>query len=109
AAPAPAEFGVVTAGEGVEQCVEIGRDRQTEMREIVAGIGDDREGIWRQDAVEAERQLGAADPTGQREYRTVSCTHRNRSEGPPASRWHAGGTPAVRMMPTSPSRRSATG
>src|SRR5207253_636764 len=79
AAPAPAEFGVVLPRQGVEQGVEIGRDPEAEMLEIIAGIGDDGQRIGRQDAVEAERQLGAADPARQREHGTVRAAHRNRS------------------------------
>ena len=44
------------------------------MLEIVAGIGDDGQRSRRQNAVEAERQLGAADPARQRQH-----AHRKRS------------------------------
>ena len=42
-APTPSQLRVVQAGEGVEQGIDIGRDRQPEMFEIVAGVGDDFE------------------------------------------------------------------
>ena len=79
AAPTPAGVGIVEAGEGVEQRVEIGRDRQPEMLEIVAGIGDNGQRAGRQDAIEAERQFGAADPTRQRQDKAARPGHRNRS------------------------------
>src|SRR5713101_7803877 len=44
------------------------------MLEIIAGIGDHGQRPERQYAVEAERQLGAADPARQREH-----AHRKRS------------------------------
>src|SRR5882757_2002275 len=44
------------------------------MLEIVPGVGDDGQLIGRQYAVEPERELGPADPTGQRHH-----PHRNRS------------------------------
>ncbi len=49
------------------------------MLEIVAGIGDHGQRSGRQDAVEAERQLGAADPARQREHKTLVLAHRKRS------------------------------
>src|SRR5438270_436696 len=58
--PAPAELGVVEPRQGVEQGIEIGRDRETQMLEIVARIGDDGQRVRRQDTVETERELGAA-------------------------------------------------
>jgi hypothetical protein len=36
------------------------------MFEIVTGVGDDRQRVWRQYAIEAKRQLGAADAARQR-------------------------------------------
>ena len=78
-APAPAELRIVEAGEGVEQGVDIGRDREPQMLEIVAGIGDDGQRAGRQDAIEAERQLGAADPARQRKHKTLRPAHRKRS------------------------------
>src|SRR5439155_23936958 len=48
AAPAPAELQVVVPRQGVEQRVEIGRDRQTEMLEIIAGIGNDGQRVRRE-------------------------------------------------------------
>ena len=41
------------------------------MLEIVAGIGDHGQRVGRQDAVEPERQLGAADPARQRQHRVL--------------------------------------
>src|SRR5437016_4247744 len=77
--PAPAELEVVDAGEGVEQGVDVGRDRKSQMLEVVAGIGDDNQRLGRQYAVEAERQLGAADAARQREDQPLRLAHRKRS------------------------------
>ena len=67
-APAPAGLGIVEPRERVEQRVEIGRDRQAEMLEIVAGVGDHGQAVGRQHAVQAERELGAADAARQRQH-----------------------------------------
>ncbi len=91
-APAPAGLGVVDAGEGIEQGVEIGRDREPQVLEIVAGIGDDGQSPRRQNAVEAERQLGAADPARQRQHKTLLCAHRNRSCSAGRTKAAAGGS-----------------
>jgi len=40
-APAPTELQIVDASEGIEEGIDIGRNGQAEMFEIVAGIGDD--------------------------------------------------------------------
>ena len=45
---APAELRVVEAGKRVHQRVDVRRDRQAEMLEIVAGIGDDEQIVRRQ-------------------------------------------------------------
>ncbi len=49
------------------------------MLEIVAGVGDDDQPARRQYAIEAERQLGAADAARQREDAARRGRHRNRS------------------------------
>ena len=38
----PALLGVLEAGEGIHDGVEIGRDRQAEMLEVVGGVDDHR-------------------------------------------------------------------
>src|SRR5262249_31073966 len=72
-APAPALLGVAHPRERVHERVEVGRDRKPEMLEIVAGVGDDDQLLRRQDPAQAERELGATDPTGERH------DHRNKS------------------------------
>src|SRR5947209_8969906 len=72
--PAPSEFRVVNAGERIKERVDIGRNREAEMLEIVAGIGDDGQLSRGQNAIETEGQLGAADPARQRQH-----AHRKRS------------------------------
>src|SRR5581483_10798316 len=76
-APAPAGDGIVDAGENVGQRVDIGRDAEAKMLEIIAGVGDHEQPVGRQDAAQTEHQLGAADPAGQRHDQ--SSAHRNRS------------------------------
>src|SRR6478672_4404525 len=49
------------------------------MLEIVTGIGDHRERSGRQDTIEAERQLGPADPARQRQHEAFGLAHRKRS------------------------------
>ena len=75
--PAPAGGGIVDARENVGQRVDIGRDAQSKMLEIVAGVGDHEQFVGRQDAAQTERQFGAADPAGQRHDK--SFAHRNMS------------------------------
>ena len=53
-APAPALLGVVEAGQHVGQRVDVGRDLQAEMLEIVAGVGDDQKLVGRQHAAQAQ-------------------------------------------------------
>ena len=80
-APAPAALRMVEPGERVDQRVEVGRDREAEMLEIVAGIGDDGERA----AARATRR-GRAPAWRRRCRRTARRTrcdarrrHRNRS------------------------------
>src|SRR5205085_2138619 len=84
---------------GVEQRIEIGRDRETEMLKIIARIGDDDQRIRRQDAVEAERELGAADPARQCEHRTGFAAHRKRSCSGGRTIAAAGASGAVQERP----------
>src|SRR5271155_3007594 len=74
AAPTPSELRVVDPGERVEERVDIRRNREPEMLEIVAGVGDDGQLSRWQNTVQAEGQLGAADPARQRQH-----AHRKRS------------------------------
>ncbi len=47
--PAPAEFAVGQAGQRIGDRIDIGRDRQAEMLEIVAGVDDDQQVLGRHD------------------------------------------------------------
>src|SRR5262249_48769889 len=76
-APAPAGDGIVEAGENIGQRVDVGRNAQSQMLEIVAGIGDNQQFLGRQDAAQTEREFRAADPAGQRH--DESFAHRNMS------------------------------
>src|SRR5437660_530030 len=80
--PAPALLGIAHARECVHERVEVGRDRKAETLEVVAGIGDDDQPLRRHDPAQAERELGAADPAGERHDRAVFAhdpPHRNKS------------------------------
>ena len=71
--PAPTGLLVREPREGIGKRVEIGADLQAEMLEIVAGVGHHGEpaGVL-QHVAEPERQLGAADPAGERHVARVS-------------------------------------
>src|SRR3954469_16058233 len=75
--PAPAGDGIVETSENIGQRVDIGRDAKSKMLEIVAGVGDHKQFVGRQDATETERQFCAADPAGERNDQ--SPAHRNMS------------------------------
>src|SRR5581483_5309728 len=67
----------VETGENIGQRVDVGRDAQAQMLEIVAGVGDHEQLVDRQDAAQTERKFGAADAAGQRHDQSLA--HRNRS------------------------------
>ena len=73
--PTPAGHGIVNIREDIGQRVDIGRNAQSKMLEIVAGIRDHEQFVGRQDAAQTERQFGAADPAGQRHDKSLA--HRN--------------------------------
>src|SRR4051812_36681212 len=75
--PAPASGGIIDARQSIGQRVDIGRDAQPKMLEIVPGVGDHEQFICRQDKAQTERQFGAADPAGQRHDKSLA--HRNMS------------------------------
>src|SRR6202165_2843656 len=75
--PAPAGDGIVETRENIGQRVDVGRDAQSKMLEIVAGVGDHEQLVGRQHAAQTERQFRAADPAGQRHDK--SFAHRNMS------------------------------
>ena len=69
AGPAPAALLVVEAGEGVEDAVEVGRDRHPEHLEVVADVADDR-------------QIRAARPHRRGRARTARRRRRRRGARP---------------------------
>ncbi len=90
-APAPAAFGVVETGEHVHQRIDVGRDRQPKMLEVVARVGDHHEFAGAQHAAQAERELGAADTAGERHDTGSFRRHqRNRSSAAARTRLAAG-------------------
>ncbi len=74
--PAPAAFAVRDTAERVENRVDVRRDAQAEMLEVVARVDDDDELPGFEDIVEAERKLGAADSAAECEDLPA---HRNMS------------------------------
>ena len=82
-APPPAPLRIVESGERVHDGVEIGRNRQAQMLEVVAGIGHHHEIGARHDPAQPERKLGAADAAGQRDDEALAGVrdgvHRNKS------------------------------
>src|SRR5690606_33320127 len=76
-APAtPAARAVREAGERVEQRVEVRRNTEAEVIEVIAGVADDDELTVTEHTRQAEHELGAADAPGQREN---LAAHWNRS------------------------------
>ena len=61
-APAPAALRIVEPGQRVHDGVEIGRNGEPEMLEVVAGIGNHHQVVARHNAAEPENELSAADP-----------------------------------------------
>src|SRR5690606_13012983 len=63
-AAAPAQFLVGDAAKRIEHGVEVGRNQQAEMFEIVAGVDHDRQ-VGAEHPGQTRRQLGAADTAAQ--------------------------------------------
>jgi hypothetical protein len=63
---APAAIRTRETRERVERGVQVGRNPQAEMCEIIARIDDHRQGARREHALQAEAEFGAADSAGQR-------------------------------------------
>src|ERR1043166_1174800 len=82
-APPPALLRIAHAGERVHERVEIGRNSEPKMLEVVARVGDDNQPLRRHDAAQAQRKLGAADPAGKRHHGAIGIArdppHRNKS------------------------------
>ena len=58
------------AAERIQNSVEIGRDVQPKMLEVVAGVYNDRQLVGIEHAIKAKRELGAADAAAQRNHVT---------------------------------------
>src|SRR3954451_499889 len=65
AGEAPAALEIVLVGEGVQHRVDVGRDVQAEMNEIVGGVDDDGQPLRRQHCREAATELATPDTAGQ--------------------------------------------
>ena len=73
---APAGLGVVGAGEGVGDRVEVGADEQPVEPVVVAGVDDHRD-LARVDHVEqAAQEAGGSDATGERHDHGVKVVER---------------------------------
>src|SRR5579883_812144 len=77
AAAAPAGLGILEARKGVHDGVEVGRDMQAQMLEIVAGVDAEHEPVRRARAIKPECELGAAHAAADREDGPFA--HRKRS------------------------------
>ena len=58
--PAPALLRMIDLGQVVEHGVDVGADEQAQVLEIVAGVDDDAEMIWRQELRQPMRQFRPA-------------------------------------------------
>ena len=89
AGASPAGLRIGDARERVHDGIQIRRDAEPEMLEVVAGVAHHHQGIRRQQPVETERELGAADAAGQRDH--AHCrAHRKRSSSGSRTRADAG-------------------
>ena len=113
-APPPAQVGVGQAREGVEDRVEIGRDRKAQVLEIVAGVARHQQSLA-QTLGQTQRQLGAADTAAERHDlahlkrsmasgRTRSTARPSPSDAP-APRINTTGVPSARLPHDQRSRR----
>src|SRR6516162_11433526 len=75
--PTPSELRIVEARKRVHQRVDVRRDMQAEMLEIIADIGHDEQIVPRHDPAQAQRELGAANASRYGNHKIP--THRNRS------------------------------
>ena len=67
-AASPAGLRIGDARERVRDGIQIRRDAEAEMLEVIAGVAHHHQAIRRQQPVETERELGAADAAGQRDH-----------------------------------------
>ena len=74
AAAPPTRFRARFAGQGVDEGVDVWRDVEAQVLEVVAGVHHERGVLGRQRLGEPQRELGAADAAGERHH-----LHRNRS------------------------------
>ena len=77
--PPPSPLRISDAAERIKYSVEIGRDVEPEMLEVISGVDDHRQLLGIERAIKAEREFGAADATAQREDMTggYARIHRN--------------------------------
>src|SRR3546814_10703127 len=99
---APALRGIGLAGQRIEQRIDVRRDREPEMLEIVAGIDDGRYRSRRNGVAEAEHQFRPADAA--RQDGDVAA-QRNRSSSTGRTSAAAGVSATVQLNP----RTSAAG
>ncbi len=71
AGESPTAFRIVPVGKGIEHRVDVGRDVQAEMDEIVGGVDGDGKLFGRQHGDQAAGKLAAADATCQCKNETL--------------------------------------
>src|ERR1039458_7710809 len=67
----PAAFEIAEATERIDHGVDVRRDMQAEMLEIIAGIDDNCQ-VRADQALESERELGAPYPAAQCDHRPAA-------------------------------------
>ncbi len=75
-APAPTGFEIGLSGERIDQRVHVRRNVEAEVFEVVSGVDDKPDLVGFQHLRETQRELGAANAAGEREY-----LHRGRTLG----------------------------
>src|SRR3954469_22972252 len=78
----PAALTVCKPGQCVQNRIQIGRDRQSKMLEVVSRVHDNHELVSGENVVEAKRELRASDAATKRDDVTISVllrAHRKRS------------------------------
>ncbi len=79
AAASPAGLGIAEPGKGVHDGVEIGRNMQAEMHEIVPCVDAEDEVVWCEDPIESQGELRPADAAAEGKHLMSARDHRNRS------------------------------
>src|SRR3954454_20919127 len=95
--PAPAAFGIAQAPKRIKDGVDVGRDVQSEVIEVISGIHDHRY-AGAKSPLQPERQFGAAD-TATQSNDFGTATHRKRSLARSRIKTEAGRAGALKSRP----------